>query len=175
MPGPDKPSGTLTLGGYDASKFTPNDVAFTMASDISRDLVVGLQSISFTDATTTGDELLSTGILTFIDSSIPHIWLPIEACQAFEDSFGIEWNSTIERYLVNDTLHRQLQKQNASVSFIIGNDINGGSTVNITFPYASFDLNISAPFVDTDQYYFPLRQAANSTQYTLGRTFLQEA
>lgn len=173
---PNKANGTLTLGGYDASKFTPNDVAFTMASDISRDLVVGLQSITFSDATTTNDELLSTGgILTFIDATIPHIWLPVEACQAFEDSFGIEWNSTIERYLVNDTLHNELQKQNASVSFIIGNAVEGGSTVNITFPYASFDLNISAPFVDTTQYYFPLRQAANSTQYTLGRTFLQEA
>ena len=146
-----------------------------MASDISRDLVVGLQSITFSDATITNDELLSTGILTFIDSTVPHIWLPIAACQAFEDSFGIEWNSTIERYLVNNTLHSELQKQNASVSFILGNDVNGGSTVNITLPYASFDLNISAPFVNTDQYYFPLRQAANSSQYTLGRTFLQEA
>lgn len=175
MLGPNKPNGTLTLGGYDASKFIPNDVAFTMASDISRDLVVGLQSIIFSDATTTNDNLLKTGILTFIDASIPHIWLPIEACQAFEESFGLVWNKTIERYLVNQTLHSQLQKQNASVSFIIGDDTNGGSTVNITFPYASFDLNISAPFVNTNQYYFPLRQAANSSQYTLGRTFLQEA
>lgn len=163
------------MGGYDASKFIPNDVAFTMASDISRDLVVGLQSITFSDAKTKNDNLLKTGILTFIDASIPHIWLPIEACQAFEESFGLVWNKTIERYLVNQTLHSQLQKQNASVSFIIGDDINGGSTVNITFPYASFDLNISAPFVNTNQYYFPLRQAANSSQYTLGRTFLQEA
>ena len=146
-----------------------------MANDISRDLVVGLQSISFTNATTTNDNLLKTGIFTFIDASIPHIWLPIEACQAFENSFGLEWNSTIERYLVNNTLHSQLQKQNASVSFIIGNAKIGGSTVNITFPYASFDLNISAPFVDNNQYYFPLRQAANDSQYTLGRTFLQEA
>ena len=146
-----------------------------MASDISRDLVVGLQSIEFSDAVTTNNNLLDQGILTFIDSSVPHIWLPMQTCQAFEDSFGLKWNSSIERYLVNGTQHDQLQKQNASVSFIIGDDVNGGSTVNITFPYASFDLNISAPFVDTDQYYFPLRRAANYTQYTLGRTFLQEA
>ena len=146
-----------------------------MASDISRDLVVGLQSISFSDASTTNEELYSTGFLTFIDSSIPHIWLPIEACQAFEDSFGIQWNSTVGRYLVNRTTHTQLQNKNPSVSFILGNSVNGGSTVNITLPYASFDLNISAPFVDTDRYYFPLRQAANDSQYTLGRTFLQEA
>ena len=146
-----------------------------MAGDISRDLVVGLQSIIFSDGTTTNEELLPTGILTFIDSSIPHIWLPIEACQAFESSFGIQWNSTIERYLVNRTLRSHLQSQKPSVSFRIGNNVNGGPTVNITFPYASFDLNIEAPFVDTTQYYFPLRQAANDTQYTLGRTFLQEA
>ena len=175
MTGPNKANGTLTLGGYDASKFIPNGVPFTMASDISRDLVVGLQSITFNDATTTNDTLLSTRISTFIDSSVPHIWLPVEACQAFEDSFGIEWNSTIERYLVNHTLHSQLQKQNASVSFIISDYVNSDSTVNITFPYASFDLNISDSSVATNQYYFPLRQAANESQYTLGRTFLQEA
>ena len=146
-----------------------------MASDISRDLVVGLQSISFSDAKTTNKELYSTGFLTFIDSTIPHIWLPIEACQAFETSFGIQYNSTIGRYLVNRTTHDQLQQQNPSVSFILGDSVIGGSTVNITLPYASFDLNISAPFVETDRYYFPLRQAANISQYTLGRTFLQEA
>ena len=167
--------GSLTLGGYDQSRFTPNSVSFQFAGDISRDLVVALQSIIYNDATTTNQMLLPQGHLTFIDATVPHIWLPKEACTAFEKAFSLQYDTTTNRYLVNDTLHTQLQSKNASVSFILGNDINGGATVNITLPYAAFDLQIGAPFVNTTQRYFPLRQANNETQYTLGRTFLQES
>jgi hypothetical protein len=53
--------------------------------------------------------------------------------------------------------------------------------VNITLPYDAFDLQLSYPYLpnttyaDPSKYYFPLRQAANETQYVLGRAFLQEA
>lgn len=170
-----KVDGSLTLGGYDASRFAPNNVNFLMASDISRDLVIGLQDITYSDSNVTNEKLLNKGILTFIDATVPHIWLPQDACTLFEDAFGITYNSTVNRYLVNSTLHNQLQSQNASVSFIIGNDVSGGETVTITLPYAAFDLQVGPPIVDTTQYYFPLRRAANSSQYTMGRTFLQEA
>ncbi|KAJ9656578.1 hypothetical protein H2201_008493 [Coniosporium apollinis] len=42
-------------------------------------------------------------------------------------------------------------------------------------PYGSFDLNASAPLFDTSTRYFPLKRAVNDSQYTLGRTFLQQA
>ena len=168
--------GSLTLGGYDSSRFVPNNVVFNFASDISRDLVVALRSIQLTDSSTTNKELLpSGGILTFIDSTVPHIWLPINACKAFEDAFGITYDNQTQLYLVNDTLHGTLVKQNASLSFVLGNDAQGGETVNITFPYAAFDLQVEYPIVNSTTHYFPLRRAANDSQYTLGRTFLQEA
>jgi len=54
--------------------------------------------------------------------------------------------------------------------------MEGSSTnVNITLPYAAFDLTASAPLVNSTTRYYPLKRAANSTQYLLGRTFLQEA
>jgi len=166
----------LTLGGYDASKFKPNEVDFQFATDISRDLVVGLQSISYTDSTkSTNQPLSSEGHLTYIDATVPQIWLPQDACTLFEDAFGLTSNDTINRYLVNNTLREQLQSRNPSISFIIGNDINGGPNVNITLPYHAFDLTLDKPIVNSTQYYFPLRRAANDTQTTLGRTFLQEA
>lgn len=167
--------GSLTLGGYDQSRFTPNGVSFQFATDISRDLVVGLQSITYNDARNTDEILLPEGILTFVDATVPHIWLPKDACEAFEKAFNLQYNATLDRYLINDTLHNRLQSQNPSISFVIGNDINGGETINITLPYAAFDLQIGYPIVNTSQRYFPLRQADNDTQYTLGRTFLQES
>lgn len=175
MTGFKEVDGSLTLGGYDASKFEPNGINFEMAADISRDLVVGLQAITYTDAKHTSSHLLNEGILTFIDATVPQIWLPQDSCTLFEDAFGITYNDTVNRYLVNDTTHDALLAQNASLTFVIGNDISGGATVNITFPYAAFDLEIGSPIVNPTQSYFPLRRAANDTQFTLGRTFLQEA
>jgi hypothetical protein len=149
-------------------------MSFAFAPDISRDLTVGLQSITMTTAQET-TALLPDGIFTFIDSTVPHIWLPLEACQKFEEVFGLTWNSTSELYLVDDTLHDALVRKNASLTFTIGNATYGGPTIEIVLPYASFDLEVDYPIVNNRTKYFPLKRAANDTQYTLGRTFLQEA
>lgn len=145
-----------------------------MAPDLSRDLTVNLNSILFNAGSLKPKTLLSEKIVIFVDSTVPHIWLPHDSCTLFEDAFGITYDSTTERYLVNDTLHTQMQNQNANVSFVLSSSISN-ETVNIVLPYASFDLEIGPPFVDTTQRYFPLRRADNATQYTLGRTFLQES
>lgn len=94
---------------------------------------------------------------------------------AFENAFGLTWNATSELYLVNDTLHAILQASNINITFTLGVGKTGGDTVDITLPYASFDLRATPPLVQNTTSYFPLKRAANSTQYTLGRAFLQEA
>ena len=166
--------GSLTLGGYDQSRFTPHGLSFHFATDISRDLVVGLQSITYTDNNNADQVLLSEAILTFVDATIPHIWLPEDACKAFENAFNLQYNFNTNRYLVNDTLHEQLQARNASVTFTLSNERSGSATIDIILPYAAFDLQLGPPFVNSTRRYFPLRRADNDTQYTLGRTFLQE-
>jgi hypothetical protein len=72
-------------------------------------------------------------------------------------------------------MHDRLLTLNPSVSFSLGNDNNPANWVTITLPYAAFDLQVSHPFYTVRTNYFPIRRAKNSTQYTLGRTFLQEA
>lgn len=110
---------SLTLGGFDASRFVPNNLTFKLANDNSRDLVVGLQRISVVGSS---QELLPSPILTFIDATVPHIWLPLEACKIFEEVFRIRWDPASDLYLVNETTHQALLAQNASLSFIIGTD-----------------------------------------------------
>jgi tetrahydromethanopterin S-methyltransferase subunit F len=112
----------------------------------------------------------------FIDSTTAQIWLPTSACAAFEQAFGITYDEPTGLYLVNSTLHSSLIQRNPNVTFTFGGT-QGGSTVSITLPYGAFNLNAEFPFVPNGNStpYFPLRRAANSTQYTLGRTFLQEA
>jgi hypothetical protein len=118
--------------------------------------------------------LLPSPILTFIDSTLPYIYLPPEACTLFEDEFGLVYNTTIGQYLINDTQHQSLLAKNAKFTFQIGDSTTGGPTVDIVLPYASFDLQAEYPLLYDTSRYFPL-QPGNETTYLLGRTFLQEA
>ncbi|KAK4960849.1 hypothetical protein LTR66_012840 [Elasticomyces elasticus] len=131
---------SLTLGGYDNSKFVDNNITFTFAADNERDLI---------------------------------IWLPLEACQAFEAEFGLIYDNTIGLYLVNSSLHKALLTRNASVTSSLGVVTQGGNAVDIMLPYAAFDLAAHPPYrgLRNSTSYFALRRAANNTQYTLGRTF----
>ncbi|KAK1070102.1 hypothetical protein LTR33_010742 [Friedmanniomyces endolithicus] len=70
-------------------------------------------------------------------------------------------------------MHDQLKASSPSLTFAVGT--LGGNTVNIEFPWAAFDHNLTTPLSDPPYPYFPLRQAANESKYTLGRVFLQEA
>ncbi|KAF2205701.1 acid protease [Delitschia confertaspora ATCC 74209] len=182
----DKVFGSLVFGGYDASRFsTPGNASLTFPfyEDISRDLQVGISSITTSNTTNsaTPSTLLSEGIYAFIDSTIPHLILPESVCRAFESAFGLTLDSTSNLYLLNASQHSALAKLNPSVTIslvpsLLSSPAGGSnSRVDITLPYSSFNLNISYPHTNASTYYFPLKRAANETQYTLGRTFLQEA
>ncbi|RDW65184.1 hypothetical protein BP5796_09876 [Coleophoma crateriformis] len=145
--------GSLTLGGYDSSRFTPNNMTFSFSSDDSKPLTLGLQAITATNTFQGVVSLLPSGILTFIDSTVPEIWLPTSACTIFETVFGLEYDAHTDRYLVNDTVHANLTSLNPVVTFKLGNsadDTGAGQSIEISRAY-------------------------NESQDTLGRTFLQEA
>ncbi|KAF4631862.1 hypothetical protein G7Y89_g6267 [Cudoniella acicularis] len=163
--------GNPTLGGSDASKFIPNNLTWPFNQEDARDLTVSIRSISMTTSSTT-TSLLPRTISAFIGSTVPQIWLPVEACTLFENAFNITWDNTTELYLVTDDQHQNLLSQNPTVTFTLS---NFGNTVNITLPYSAFDLTVSQPIVTTSTRYFPLKRANTTSQYTLGRTFLQEA
>ena len=165
--------GSLTLGGYDTTRFTQNSVTFPFGPDTSRDLIVPIQSIT-SDATSS--HLLSDVIYVYIDSLVPYIWLPLEVCKAFESAFGLTYNESAELYFVNETLHDKLVFQNPNVTFTLG--LPGSTkdkTIDIVMHYGSFDLVVDYPIVNNRTRYFPLKQAQNYSQYTLGRAFLQDA
>ena len=161
------------FGGYDTSRFTSNSVSFTLAQDVTRDIVVALQSISYSGTVQTS--LLSSPILIFIDSTETNLWLPESACQQFVSAFGLTLDNTTGLYLVNESHHQTLLTENAQVSFGLSDSLSGGEVVHIVLPYSAFGLKAEYPMVTNSSNYFPLKKAANDTQYTLGRTFLQEA
>lgn len=169
--------GSLVLGGYDLSRFESNELSFAFNDTNARNLQVNIGAMYLT----TND--FSTELSTrnestpaFIDSTTPYIWLPLNICQQFEEAFGLTWNEGVQAYLVNDTLHSALQGQDTSVVFNIGNSSTiPGQGLNISLPYAAFDLVAEPPLLKNSSRYFPLMRATHASQYTLGRTFLQEA
>lgn len=173
------------LGGFDRARYrvpstTSSNLTFLFYSDIARDLLVGITSISTSNTTSSSSstQLLKDGIYALIDSTFPHLWLPESVCKAFEEAFGLSWNSTAELYLIDSKKHQELTKLNPVVTISLSPQAQGSSsenTVSIEFPYSAFSLNSSWPHTPTPSYYFPLKRAENDTQYTLGRAFLQEA
>ena len=166
--------GSLTLGGYDSTRMDASkNLTIVGGSDTYRPLLMGIEKI-----TSGSIQLLDTPIITALDSIVSQIWLPISACKHFESAFGLVWDSTHELYIVNETQHSALLSKNASIIFTLstGSEQNKDARLDITLPYAAFDLTAKPPYAGLNDSvrHFPLKQAANDTQYTLGRTFLQE-
>ena len=119
----------------------------------------------------------SAGFLSLIDSTVPHIWLPPEVCDQFETAFGLEYDEETDLYLINEDLRGDIQ--DSEVEFKIGDsptNITSETSINIVLPFAAFDLKASWPIYEEPRSYFPIRRAVDGDiQYTLGRTFLQEA
>lgn len=171
--------GSLILGGYDSTRFTPNanDLSFTFSSDPSKLLTVGVESIMATN-TLKGTFSLSSGAhFSVIDSTVAQLWLPTDICTQFEEAFGLTYDAQTDLYLINDTIHANLTSLNPTITVKLVNSLQDTSTnyTNIQLPYAAFDLEASYPYYTNATRYFPIRRAANNTQYVLGRTLLQEA
>ncbi|KAH6882966.1 aspartic peptidase domain-containing protein [Alternaria rosae] len=171
-----KTSASLVLGGYDSSRFDPATTTqwgFTIQNSTWFFIHLSAITINGVASWESAPEPEKRSLRTAfpIDSAIPQIWLPEEACVMFETAFGLVWDDTSELYLINDTTHTRLLRENPEVRFTIGLD---NQATNYTLPYSAFDLRLTYPFVDTATYYFPLKRASEPAQHMLGRTFLQE-
>ncbi|THY13632.1 acid protease [Aureobasidium pullulans] len=174
--GYSKVLGSLTLGGYDSSRLSSNGTIFPFASDDSKPLQVGVTQITARNTLLGSATLYSTGHSSLIDSTIPHIWMPVAACDNFATNFGLDYDNQTDLYLINDTMHSKLTNLNPEIIFKLSpQTTDGGESVNIVLPYAAFALQASYPYYQNSTRYFPIRRAANDSQYILGRTFLQEA
>ncbi|OXV05827.1 hypothetical protein Egran_06405 [Elaphomyces granulatus] len=184
---------SLTLGGIDQTRFTPNNVTFQLSPD--KRPMVSLNSISVSanpgssvnpapsfSSPTTLLQSTSDGLFS-IDSSTPFLWLPKTACNSFSQMLNLTYNNTLQVYTYSSTSVRtQLLNWNVTFKFTVTDLPDSQISTDIYIPLSAFDQTLTIPFPnyksqDTGDafFYFALRQAANATQYTLGRSFLQEA
>ncbi|EXJ55477.1 hypothetical protein A1O7_08404 [Cladophialophora yegresii CBS 114405] len=184
---------SLTLGGVDANRFVPNGMSFSLSQDYAP--VVAINSISLssgaeslpTNWNSNPQALLdpSQADLFTIDSSTPFLWLPEQACDAFANSLNLTYDETLQTYLFptdSSSSPEALSAWNLTFTFTLSNLPGSSSQIQLSLPYDAFNLqliypfpNLAANFTSAPTNYFPLRKAANSTQYTIGRAFLQEA
>ena len=185
---------SLTLGGVDSNRFEPHNVSFDL--DPGQNPVVALNEISVTASPLASSNVslewpsdsiellgLADGGLYTIDASTPYLWLPKEVCLQFEKAFGLTYDDQLELYTFNSntTQPEDLVGWNMTFNFVLADLPGSSKVVSLNLPYAAFDLQLTYPFpgLNATQFsgptsYFPLRRAANATQYTIGRVFLQE-
>jgi hypothetical protein len=175
--------GSLIFGGYDASRFNPaTTISIDMPNKQNSTLLVWVTSISIRP-----DQAVQSGSISWpspsaaavprhfrVDSVLPQIWLPLDACIMFERNFYLTWDEASQLYTINETARERLLQQNATVEFRLAAG-NGEKDKMISMSFAAFNLQLFPPLVSNATYYFPLKRATNPMQYVLGRAFLQEA
>ncbi|KAL6704358.1 hypothetical protein ACN47E_008314 [Coniothyrium glycines] len=173
-----KPSayGSLTFGGYDQSRFVPNSISFPFDANDSRKPSLNVQAIVAQDLTNQTVNLLPDGAAyTLVDFAESQLWLPISTCDAFATAFNLTYDNATDLYTVDPSTHNQLMARNPTITFGLGQTYDPAKRVNIVLPYSAFDQQATYPIYQNATNYFPIRRAYNDTQYTLGRTFFQEA
>ncbi|KAI1615148.1 aspartic peptidase domain-containing protein [Exophiala viscosa] len=188
---------SLVFGGVDANKFIPNSATFSLTSNYSP--VLAINEIIVSSSASNGGSLPSNwdanpvsllqasqagSNLYTIDSSTPFLWLPESACDAFASALNLTYDDNLQLYLFsNDSFSSPdlLASWNLTFTFALSDTTGSSDVIQLTLPYDAFNLQLSYPFPNLAANssspatnYFPLRKAANSTQYTIGRAFLQE-
>ena len=180
---------SLTLGGIDANRFTPNDMSFTLGSPYAP--IVAINSISVSSGADqlppnwstnpTGLMGISEAASFTIDTSTPFLWLPESVCDKFAETLNLTYNDTLQLYFHDDLSSPEiLRSWDLTFNFSIGN-LPGSENIHLSLPYDSLNLQLSYPYPELDvdfsappTDYFPLRRATNYSEYIIGRAFLQE-
>ncbi|KAI6893585.1 hypothetical protein KC318_g12654 [Hortaea werneckii] len=148
-----------------------------MNPDTSRPLQVAVKNIIAENTLgATGVSLLPEATYHFVDSTVPHLWLPDDAITLFVENFGLTYDNHTDLFLINDTMRDRMRELEPTVTFMLGGSIidEAESTLNLELPFAALDLQASFPFNQNATNYFRIRRARNGSQYTLGRTLFQE-
>lgn len=194
---------SLTLGGYDESRFVDHETRFVLGQGGNMPQVL-VRAISVSapdeqgapsgwDTQTRRLSHMSNSFEALIDSSTPFLWLPDEVCDEFAEAFSLTYNETLDLYTLDNSLYEEL-KADSSYSFTFsfssfdnqddfGDPLRVPGVVNITVSAAAFAQVLRYPFKDeTISYgdpsmpYFALRRNGNGTSpFIIGRAFLQEA
>ncbi|KXS99385.1 hypothetical protein AC579_8805 [Pseudocercospora musae] len=117
--------GSLTLGGYDASRRSPQateNLELHMDRN-TNELKVELLDISVLNGTTSGERMLIPPGKTysmFLDTSVSEFWLPSEVCDLFKGSFNITEDPETGLFEIDNASRQRMFNNNTSLTFVLG-------------------------------------------------------
>lgn len=191
---------SLTLGGYDSSRFEEHDNEFTI-TQLDKPPRVNIRSLNVYNKNKPGDWSSSTNVLStyndtfsaMIESTTPYLWLPESICDNFASALNLTYNETFQLYTITNDQYQDYSSSSDAYSFTFtlssidnhdnfGLPLNAPGVVNITVPIRAFVGSLQYPFQkEAIKYgqpavpYFMLRKAVNASDVIIGRSFLQEA
>lgn len=119
--------------------------------------------------------MLMTSISALISSDIAEIWLPHTACSQLESAYGLQWNSSLNLYLLNQSQSDDLNRRKPIMQFqlapIASTDPLEAVAIDVPWNFLMQNITIANQVYT----YFAIRHAADESQFVLGRTFLQAA
>ena len=118
---------------------------------------------------------VGSGFNMTVDFAVSQLRLPEAVCDSLADSLGRVFDHDTELYTVNVSTHKKFRQEMPQFNFTLTANGSADDATNIQLSYSAFDLQASLPLYESSTPYFPIRRAANESQYVLGRTFLQEA
>lgn len=165
------------MGGYDKNAFEPNDISFAVSNNTAGALSVNLKSLVVTNSLegTMSVPLNGSTFDLAIDSTVSQSWLPEPVCDSLAAALGLVFDPTTGLYVLSTKAHQTLVDNSPEFTFTLAANSSSRDTMDIVLPFAAFDLELQPPTYNYTVPYFPIRRAANETQYVLGRAFLQEA
>lgn len=194
---------SLTLGGYDASRFMDHGNRFVLGTDdnFPWTLVRGIQA-NITSSSDIANNWNSTinvlsdyndSFTALIDSTTPFLWLPDSICDKFASALNLTYNTTLDLYTLTNDQYRQYGAADA-LDFVFslssrdnqdnfGDPLNVPGVVNITIPSRALVSTVQYPFMDEAIVYgdpavpyFSLRRhSGDDSTFIIGRSFLQES
>lgn len=194
--------GSLVLGGYDMARLQNQSRADFKMSE--QELVVNVLSIDIDFKSTSPDDnpdaRYDQPFEAVIDSSLPYIYLPPEACDMFVRNFRLQGNNSdfglagfdLDIYTLSREHAQQNERATEAITFNLGDPSGGKQTVAISLPYSAFNSNASWVYGAYDNSttprknlteagappLFPIKRLAagyGGGKAILGRAFLQEA
>ena len=164
------------LGGYDKSRIEPGTTAtFELSGPTSppAEMMVQVHDVRLK----WNNGISTTFIESFpaiLDSTYPHLYLPMKLCDWFEDKFEVAFDPQTEIYgYIKDHTFPSTTIDNIAFSL---KDVAGSEVKSrIEFPVDAFYTNISWHWYSTiEARILPIRRAQGDIAI-LGRTFFKEA
>lgn len=183
-----KMAGSLYFGGYDQNRIVGEVLTMGGTGDISNEITLTDISISVVDGSSPwdfgnsktgllaeGNSSITGGLKTRIDGCSPYLSFPSSTCKAIASHLPVTLNEQLGLYTwnTNDAKYTQIVNSASVLNFTFIGSSNTDQ-VSIAVPFRHLNLTLDAPLVSSKTQYFPCFTGTTS-QYTLGRAFLQDA